>query len=318
MRSLATGAVLPFLAYAAPVSAQIVPASAADVWDGVQSCEAITETDRVQTTRLSAAGWSEAKRRSGERGTRKLAGIYEKDGNDALIVIGREELEGKRCVVLARLESTSAYGELVKGVAELAGMPDRQEEYAYIWDRPGFTLRVEPSGKQSEPNALFTVTAIGDSASTDAPVPSPASVATPAGSSDAVLAALKACLPAVGANGFDGSVLTGSGWSKSVAQTASGADIDLYESEGSDVLITPGSGDQGGDVCLVRGQVDDGATLDNIRAALTGLYGTPEADGGDLYWIEDGSVFYLMTNFEPGGEGPFAVQIPVSYAGESE
>ena len=91
---------------------------------------------------------------------RVIKGVYEKDDNTALIVIGTEQLDSKSCVVQAFLAETGSYGSLLQEVSALVGMPQQQDGYTYHWEMDAHRLRVDPAGDAKRPIARFEITAI--------------------------------------------------------------------------------------------------------------------------------------------------------------
>ena len=313
MKKLALLAGLPVAALASSAAAQMKPATATDVVAAIEVCKAVTTPDWIHLDRLETQGWNTAEIRGERRRMRKVRGIYERPGNRAFVVITREELRNKQCVVQARLKDTASYTTLLQQVSQSVGMPNGQDGFAYTWDLGDFTMRVEPTGERSAPNARFTLKAKGDGVVSGSAIPMVGS--------DDVLAAVRSCIPSIGPDGFTETALVGNGWTKgeaSVDGEAVDAPIALYGHSDSKALVMSGSGETANKVCMVMGRVEDAATIENTRSALTGMFGTPQADGDKLYWSEDGRILTLMTDYQDGEEGPFAIQVPISYVGETE
>ena len=154
---------LGLLALASPLAAQEKPASPAQIAEAVSACREITSPTWIDLKELPSLGWSPYTKASG-RNQMKIGGAYEKAGNQAILVIGHEELKAKTCVVLAKLESGAAYGATAQGVAGIIGMPTRQSDYTYIWEREGQHITLDPSGDKSAPKARFAINAIKESA----------------------------------------------------------------------------------------------------------------------------------------------------------
>lgn len=154
---------LAFLAaflLAAPAAAQQEPAGATDVAEALTACQAITTPTWLELSALRAAGWDYPTKRGSGRSSQVVKGLYAKPGNHALIVIGKEELEKKSCVVNALLNSTADYGTLLQGLSAIIGMPDSQDGYSYVWTIADKQIRVDPAGDRNRPLARFEVTAI--------------------------------------------------------------------------------------------------------------------------------------------------------------
>ena len=150
---------VPLALLAAPVAAQEKPASVAEVVDAIDACKAITTPTWLELKALPSHGWKEY-RKSGGRRAQVVRGAYEKADNEALIIISKEELEAKACVVFARLESTGDYGSTAQAVSEIVGMPTRAEGPTYFWSLgDGKTMRVDPAGDRTKPIARFEITA---------------------------------------------------------------------------------------------------------------------------------------------------------------
>ncbi len=144
---------------ASPVVAQDGATEPADAADAISACTSITESDWLHLKRLPSVGWDAAKRR-GARSMRVIKGVYEKENNSALIVIGTEQLDTKSCVVQAFLSDTGNYGTFLQEVSGIVGMPSGQEGYTYHWQMDSHRLRVDPAGDKKRPIARFEITAI--------------------------------------------------------------------------------------------------------------------------------------------------------------
>ena len=157
MRKIAFLAPLALLA--TPTAAQENPASAAQIVDAIEACKAITSADWLELKALPSHGWKEY-RKSGGRRAQVVRGAYEKAGNEALIIIGKDDLKAKACTVFARLESTSDYGPTAQAVSQLVGMPTHAEGSTYFWTLDdGKSMRVDPTGDRDKPIARFEITA---------------------------------------------------------------------------------------------------------------------------------------------------------------
>lgn len=288
---------------AAPASAQMKPASADDVLGAIAACRSITTPVWIDTDALEEQGWYTAEVRGERRRTRKVRGIYERRNNRAYVVTTRDELRSRECAVQARLESTSDYVPLLQQVSQTLGMPTGQDGFAYTWELDGLAMRVEPTGDRSAPSARFVLTAL------------------PVVGTDDILSAVRACIPAIGAGGFGDGALTEGGWAQDAAATAAvpeERETKLFRSGETAALVSSGKDRGVTNVCRVSGRIEDEATAENLRSALTGLYGTPSAKGDDLNWTHDGRSMRLVTSERDGASGPIAFHIPVSYVGESE
>jgi hypothetical protein len=149
----------PLALAAASASAQDKPATAAQIVDAIEACKAITSPTWLELKALPAQGWNPY-RKSGGRRAQVVSGAYEKRGNEALIIISREDLQAKKCAVYARLESTAQYGPTAQGVSQLVGMPDRAEGPTYFWTLGDKTMRLDPTGDRDKPIARFEISAI--------------------------------------------------------------------------------------------------------------------------------------------------------------
>lgn len=147
------------IACASPALAQTKPADATQIVDAIEACKAITSPRWLDLAALPARGWDSAKRRSG-RSEQVFRGVYEKKDNEAYILIGRDELKEKVCVVSARLSSTGDYGHTAQAVSAIIGMPDRAEGFTYYWTIGDKQIRLDPAGEKSAPTARFAITAI--------------------------------------------------------------------------------------------------------------------------------------------------------------
>lgn len=150
---------LPALLLAAPAAAQQEAATAPHVAEAIAACQAITGTDDVRYDNLPPMEWDNAKRR-GARSQRVFKGLYQKEGNNTLIVVANEQLEAKTCVVQAFLPDTASYVPLLQEVSQSIGMPEQQDGYSYFWTIAGHTVRVDPAGDAKRPFARFEISAI--------------------------------------------------------------------------------------------------------------------------------------------------------------
>lgn len=150
---------VPLALLAAPVAAQERPASAAEIVDAIEACKAITSPTWLELKALPSLGWKEY-RKSGGRRAQVVRGAYEKTGNEALIIISKDDLKAKACTVFARLESTADYGATAQAVSQIVGMPTHAEGPTYFWTLDdGKVMRVDPTGDSDKPIARFEITA---------------------------------------------------------------------------------------------------------------------------------------------------------------
>ncbi|MEZ5682092.1 MAG: hypothetical protein R3E14_12455 [Erythrobacter sp.] len=145
---------------AAPVAAQDKPADAAQVVEAIEACKTITSPTWIELKQLPSLGWHPLEKRGGGRSTMKVRGIYEKPHNEALIILGKDELKAKSCAIFARLDKTSDYGPLAQSVSQIIGMPNRAEGPTYFWTLGDKALRLDPTGDRKKPIARFEITAI--------------------------------------------------------------------------------------------------------------------------------------------------------------
>lgn len=157
---------------AAPALAQDEHPTAQNVAESVAACQLITDADWLHLDRLDSLGYEQAKKRAGgRRSAQRIRGLYQKRGNPTTIIIMREELDEKNCVVSASLPDTAAYGALAQELSGIIGMPVGQEGYGYVWQLDDHRLTVQPEGEQDTPFARFTLTATGDDGMPSAPEP---------------------------------------------------------------------------------------------------------------------------------------------------
>ena len=152
---------LPFLALAAaaPAAAQDKPASAAEIVDAIDACKAITSPTWIELDDLSKHGWKPYRKPAGRR-AQVVRGAYEKQGNEALIIISKAELREKACVIFARLDSTADYGPTAQSVSQFVGMPTHADGPTYFWSLgDGMKMRIDPTGDKDKPIARFEIKA---------------------------------------------------------------------------------------------------------------------------------------------------------------
>jgi hypothetical protein len=159
MRSLLTCVGIAGLALAAPAAGQTKPANAAQIVEALEACQAITSPRWIELDALRGLGWDGAQRRSGRSST-VMRGVYEKPDNNAYIIVGKDELREKSCIVNALLASTSDYMPTAQAVSGIIGMPARAEGFTYYWTIGDKQIRLDPAGERSAPTARFAVTAI--------------------------------------------------------------------------------------------------------------------------------------------------------------
>ncbi len=146
-----------------PLAAQEKPASAAQIAQAVDACKAITGSKWIDLKKLPSLGWTPFTKSTGRK-QMTIGGAYVKRGNEALLVVGHDELKEKTCVVLVRLQSGGSYGATAQAVSEIIGMPTGQQDFTYIWEQGGQRISLDPSGDKSAPKARFAVTAINGDA----------------------------------------------------------------------------------------------------------------------------------------------------------
>lgn len=143
--------------------------NAQQVAEAIAACQLITEHDWIHLDRLDSVRFYAVERRGSGRKKARVRGLYQKRGNPSYIILSREELSDKRCVVSASLPDTGAYGRLAQEVSGIIGMPTGQDGFAYLWELDDQRLRVEPEGDQDEPFARFTLTATAEDGVPSAP-----------------------------------------------------------------------------------------------------------------------------------------------------
>jgi len=89
-----------------------------------------------------------------------MRGVYEKPGNNAYIIVSKDELRDKSCIVSAMLASTTDYMPTAQAVSEIIGTPGHAEGFTFYWTIGNKQIRLDPAGERSAPTARFAVTAI--------------------------------------------------------------------------------------------------------------------------------------------------------------
>lgn len=160
MKAVCMGLGIAALALAAPAAAQDEHPSAQQVAEAIAACQFITDADWIHLDRLDSLGFYAVERRAGGRTKARVRGLYQKAGSPAYLILTKDELSDKRCVVSAALPDTAAYNRMAQEVSGIIGMPSGQDGYAYVWELDDKRLRVEPEGEQDAPFARFTLTAL--------------------------------------------------------------------------------------------------------------------------------------------------------------
>lgn len=151
---------LPALALlAAPAAAQDKPATSEQIADAIEACKTITSPSWIELKQLPSLGWRPYEKTGGRR-VMKVMGAYEKRDNEALIIVSKDELKSKSCVVSAKLDSTADYGPTAQGVSQIVGMPVRADGPTYFWIMGDKEMRLDPAGDRDKPIARFEITAI--------------------------------------------------------------------------------------------------------------------------------------------------------------
>ncbi|MEX0342497.1 MAG: hypothetical protein AB3N06_07915 [Erythrobacter sp.] len=151
---------LPTLALiAAPAAAQDSPATSEQIADAIEACKTITSPTWLELKQLPSLGWKQYQKRAGRKAM-KVRGVYEKQDNEALIIVSKEDLKAKACVVFAKLDDTADYGPTAQGVSQIIGMPVRAEGPTYFWIMDDKEMRLDPAGDRDKPIARFEITAI--------------------------------------------------------------------------------------------------------------------------------------------------------------
>ncbi len=154
---------LSALAFAGSAAAQSKPASPEQVTEAVDVCAAITSPTWIELDELKSYGWKNVRKSGGNR-QMVVRGAYENIGNEAYIVITKENLRDKTCIVMTKLETTADYNTLARDVSAVIGMPVTQDGFVYTWLRSEKTVEMNPSGDRSSPKALFVVSAAQETA----------------------------------------------------------------------------------------------------------------------------------------------------------
>lgn len=144
---------------ATPAFAQSEVATPQQASEAIAVCKSIATPSWIELKRLKDFGWAQVSKPQG-RGRVVVRGAYAHATNPALIVIGRDELSAKSCVVSALLASGAEYGAMAQGVSAQLGMPTSQNAYTYIWERDGFRVQIDPAGERDAPRARFEIRAI--------------------------------------------------------------------------------------------------------------------------------------------------------------
>lgn len=153
--------VLPLIALlAAPVSAQERPATPENIAEAIEACSAVTSPSWIHLKQLPDHGWKQVEKRGSNRRVMKVRGAYEKYGNEALIIVSKDELKSKSCVVYAKLDTTADYGPTAQSVSGIIGMPVKAEGPTYFWIYGDKNLRLDPAGDRDKPIARFEISAI--------------------------------------------------------------------------------------------------------------------------------------------------------------
>ncbi|WP_144095577.1 hypothetical protein [Croceicoccus sediminis] len=154
---------LSALAFAGPAAAQSKPATPEQVAEAIDVCAAITSSTWIELDDLRGHGWRNVRKSGGNR-QMVVRGAYEKSGNEAYIVVTKENLRDKTCMVMTKLDTTADYNPLARDVSAVIGMPVSQDGFIYTWLRSEKTVEMNPSGDRSSPKALFVVSAAQESA----------------------------------------------------------------------------------------------------------------------------------------------------------
>ncbi len=155
LRITFAGAACAVLASAGTAAAQDRPATAEQVVEAIDACAAITTPTWIELKDLKGMGWETLRKSNGRE--QLVRGVYERKGNEAYIVVTRENLREKQCMVMTLLADTASYNALAQEASQTIGMPDRQEGYSYTWMRAGHEVTVNPSGNAKKPKAIFVI-----------------------------------------------------------------------------------------------------------------------------------------------------------------
>ncbi len=136
----------------------IAPASTEDVHAAIDTCVAITASDWIDIAALRGPlGWKNLVTAADNLGNQPVAGIFRKQGSEALILITGGDLHEKRCRVVARLSQPTRYRPLAGAVRQWLGKPQFKVHDRYTWRQGYSTIRMIQSGTGSESNAEFAI-----------------------------------------------------------------------------------------------------------------------------------------------------------------
>jgi hypothetical protein len=155
MTSLRLVAVLSALAIAWPAAAQLRPSPLGDIYESYNDCFKVATKYGLKPENLPSLGWSRATI-SSKRGE-AIADepiIFGHSKRQPLIMLSAETGEGV-CIVMARLEKTSAFEEFKKAWGGKLPEPDSDGAISFLAD--GHIVQLRQTGSRQEPALSIAV-----------------------------------------------------------------------------------------------------------------------------------------------------------------
>ena len=155
MTSLRLVAVLGALTMASPVAAQLRPSPLGDIYESYNDCFKVATKDGLKPEIMPSLGWSRATI-SSKDGKAVAAGpiIFGHSKRKPLIVLSAERGEGL-CIVMARLESASAFEDFKKAWGGKLPKPDSEGAISFFAE--GHIVQLRQTGSRQEPSLSIAV-----------------------------------------------------------------------------------------------------------------------------------------------------------------
>ena len=156
---------LPLLAatsaFAAPASAQLKPASQADIAAATEQCLAASTAEGVDIVAIEQAGWMAATASGDGETIATPLRIYSKSANGALIMTGRDgDAASKVCIVMARIGKLKDYSALTSVMSATYGEPLKVEGNERIWSADGKMIQMDATGSREKPSVRIATIAV--------------------------------------------------------------------------------------------------------------------------------------------------------------
>lgn len=149
------------LSLTVPASAQLAASTNAEIMAAASTCFAATDHGAVDTRQIVRSGWvlQHLTDQSGRSTDAAIQVYYKTNTNSIILVPVSAQAPGNVCSVRARLNTVSAYSNIVYFLDEMAKSPRTNAENAnsYRWFPQGHIIQSSLSGTKEAPNVRISI-----------------------------------------------------------------------------------------------------------------------------------------------------------------